>query len=412
MQYFTEEENLQRIRFLHFKAKHLEEALDKQEEDIDLDDLNYILEYTKILNINYGQDNHNFILEKFEITKTYHDPKIDKDIQINDIMFECARVLWILAKLYSYLSENFENDDQYQNAVIAMVESSKMYKAAAYFSASAVFQKEFGETLLSENLELNSEETRIIAQSIAATREEVKNNIYFASKLYAGLSALSKRLFYLRKHEEKKKQQIRAQFHYDMGKACFLKAQASIKSSITSINQDKVTKLKQKAKFYYKKAEEIWEGMLGTLVDISSEEKTTIKDNLIVVRDNIKQNDVEELKYEEIKKIQDPEPIIVVPENLAPFVPKSIIYLTKFVPKDVNEKRFIRFKKNKLEKKIPYSKKEKLLDKKAGVLRTINELKVLRENNEIDIEKYTEMTEKYSIKIEMIDTALEKLGKK
>ncbi|MBY9005795.1 MAG: hypothetical protein KGD63_03470 [Candidatus Lokiarchaeota archaeon] len=412
MQYFTEEENLQRIRYLHFKIKHLEEALYKQEEDIDLDDLNYILEYTKILNINYGQESHNSILKRFEITKTYHDPKIDKDIQITDIMFECARVLWILAKLYSHLSENYENDNQYQNAVISMVESSKMYKSAAYFSASAVNQYERGDTLESENLELNSEETRIFAQSIAATREENKNNIYFASKLYAGLSALSKRLFYLRKHNEKKKQQIRAQFHYDMGKACFLKAQASIESSITSINQEKVIKLKQKANFYYKKAEQIWEGMLESLSEISPDEKAIIGDNLTIVRDHINQNDVEELHYNEIKKIQDPEPIIVVPENLAPFVPKSTIYLTKFVPKDVNEKRFIKFKQKKLEKKIPYSKKEKLLDKKTGVLRTINELKLLRENNELDIEKYTEMMEKYSTKIVMIDTALEKLRKK
>ncbi len=412
MQFFTEEEILQRIRYLHFKIKHLEKALFKQEEDIDLEELNFILEYTKILNINYGQDNHTSILKRFEITQLFHDPEIDKDIQITDIMFECARVLWILAKLYSQISEKFENEEQYQNAIIAMVESSKMYKSAAYFSASAVNQHEIGETLKSENLELNSEETRIIAQSIAASKEENHNNIYFASKLYAGLSALSKRLFYLRKHNEKKKQQIRAQFHYDMGKACYLKAQASIESSITTINQEKVGRLKQKANFYYKKAEQIWKGMLDSLSEISPEERSTINDNITVVREHINQNDVDELDYNEIKKIQDPEPIIVVPENLAPFVPKSIIYMTKFVPKDVNEKRFVKFKQQKLEKKIPYSKKEKLLDKKAGVLRTINELKLLRENKELNIEKYTEMMEKYSTKIVMIDTALEKLGKK
>ncbi|MBN1215840.1 MAG: hypothetical protein JXA99_10425 [Candidatus Lokiarchaeota archaeon] len=412
MQFFTEEEILQRIRYLHFKIKHLEKALFKQEEDIDLEELNFVLEYTKILNINYGQDNHTSILKRFEITQLFHDPEIDKDIQITDIMFECARVLWILAKLYSQISEKFENEDQYQNAIIAMVESSKMYKSSAYFSAAAVNQHEIGETLKSENLELNSEETRIIAQSIAASKEENHNNIYFASKLYAGLSALSKRLFYLRKHNEKKKQQIRAQFHYDMGKSCYLKAQASIESSITTINQEKVGRLKQKANFYYKKAEQIWKGMLDSLSDISPKERSTINDNIAVVREHINQNSVDELDYNEVKKIQDPEPIIVVPENLAPFVPKSIIYMTKFVPKDVNEKRFVKFKQQKLEKKIPYSKKEKLLDKKAGVLRTINELKLLRENKELDIDKYTEMMEKYSTKIVMIDTALEKLGKK
>ncbi len=412
MQFFTEEETLQRIRYLHFKIKHLEEILKKQEENIDLDDLNYILEYTRILNINFGQNHHKPILQKLDITLTFYDPINDNNIQIIDLMFECARVLWVLARLYSYLSERYESEEEYQNSIIAMVESSKIYKAAAYFSASALYQDEIGETLASEYLELNSEEARIFAQGIAASREENKNNLYFASKLYAGLSALSKRLFYLRKHEEKKKQQIRAQFHYDMGKACFLKAQASMESSITIINQEKVTKLKQKANFYYKKAEEIWENMLGTLSDLSPEEKETINDNLVIVRDNIKQNDVENLKYEEVKKIQDPEPVIVVPENLAPFVPKSTVYLTKFVPKDVNEKRFIKFKKKTLEKKIPYTKKEKLLDKKAGILRTINELKLLRENNEIDMDKYTELTEKYSTKIIMIDTAIGKLTKK
>ena len=69
------------------------------------------------------------------------------------------------------------------------------------------------------------------------------------------------------------------------------------------------------------------------------------------------------------------------------------------------------FKKKKLEQKIPYSKKEKLMDKKAGIVRTINELKLLKENKEIDVEKFAELMEKYSIKLKMIETALEKLSK-
>jgi hypothetical protein len=263
----------------------------------------------------------------------------------------------------------------------------------------------------SENLELNSEESRIIAQSIAALREETNNNIYFSSKLYAGLSMLSKRLFYLKKHEEKKKQQIRAQFHYDMGKACFLKARASLESSITLINKEKVAKLQQKASWYFLKTRDIWEDMLKNL-SLSSEEKENIELNLSIVKDNLKDNDVEQLNYEEIKKIQDPEPIIIIPENLAPFVPKSIIYLTKFVPKDLNIKRFKSYQKKKLEEKIPYSKKEKLIDQKAGVVRTINELKLLKENSEIDIEKFANLMEKYSIKLKMIDSAIEKLARR
>ena len=326
-------------------------------------------------------------------------------------MFECARALWILARAYYQLSENYEEEEDWENAVIAMVESSKVYKTAAYFSAATVYQNDKGALLSAEQLELNSEEARVWAQSIAASWEEFKKNTYFASKLYSGLSLLSKRLFYLKKHEEKKRQQIRAQFHYDMGRACQLKSTASLESSIVPINKEKVRKLKQKAQFYYLKANDIWEGMLDNLKDLTIEEKENIENNISIVKGNIKEIDEEVLDYDEIKKIQDPEPIIIIPENLAPFVPKSTVYLTKFIPKDLNVKRFKNFQRKKLEKKIPYSKKEKLLDKKAGIIRTLNELKVLKENKEINLEKFAELMEKYSTKLEMIDTAIEKLSK-
>ncbi|MFX0001112.1 MAG: hypothetical protein ACFE9Q_13290 [Candidatus Hodarchaeota archaeon] len=408
---FFIDELMQRIRYLHYKIKKIENALERQDETFNLDDLNLILEYTKILNVNYGKERHSEILKDLDITPVFNDPITNNEIDIQDIMFECARALWIMGKAYSYLSEKYEADEEWENAIIAMTECSKIYKTAAYFSAAVVYQKDIGPTISSENLELNSEESRILAQSIAAVREEHNNNIYFSSKLYAGLSLLSKRLFYLKKHEEKKKQQIRAQFHYDMGKACFLKARASIESSITTINQEKVKKLQQKAIWYFLKAEDIWEEMLKNL-SISIEEKENIELNLSIVKDNLKEINLENLTYNEIKKIQDPEPIIIIPENLAPFVPKSIIYLTKFVPKDLNIKRFKSYQRKKLEEKIPYSKKEKLIDKKAGVVRTINELKLLKENNEIEIEKYAELMEKYSTKLKMIDSAIEKLAKK
>jgi hypothetical protein len=408
--YFNEEV-MQRIRYLHFKIKKIEDAIEKDEESFNLDDLNLILEYTKTLNKNYQTTNHSEILKELDITSVFQDPIGNKEIEINDLMFECARVLWVMARAYSQLSEKYEEDGEWENAIIAMTECSKMYKTAAYFSAAVVNQRDLGTTLYSENLELNSEESRILAQSIAALREETNNNIYFASKLYAGLSLLSKRLFYLKQHEEKKKQQIRAQFHYDMGKACNLKAKASFESSITNINKEKVIKLKQKALWYYGKAKDIWDEMLKSL-SLSTEEKEGIELNLSIVDENLNQNDVEPLDYENIKKIQDPEPIIIIPENLAPFVPKNVIYLTKFVPRDLNIKRFKSYQRKKLEEKIPYSKKEKLIDQKAGVVRTINELKLLKENNEIDIEKFAELMEKFSTKLKMIDSAIEKLAKK
>ncbi|TXT59283.1 MAG: hypothetical protein BAJALOKI2v1_230028 [Promethearchaeota archaeon] len=410
MTFFNDEELARRIRYLHFNIKHLEEALERDEEDFSLDDLNYILEYTRILNLNYGNENHKEILKDLDITQSYMDLVEEREIEINDIMFECARTLWVLARAYSCLSEKFEEEEEWQNSIVSMVEASKIYKAAAYFSTASVNQKDIGESLNAENLEINSEESRIWAQGIAADKEEQNNNIYFASKLYAGLSALSKRLFYLKKHNEKKKQQIRAQFHYDMGRACDLKAQASNESSLTNIKKDKIQDLQNKALFYYNKADKIWNLMLEK-IKMNDEEEAIIENNLEIVSNDIEKLDAEELDYEDIKRIQDPEPIIIVPENLAPFVPKSTVYLTKFVPKDLNIKRFKNFQNKKLEKKIPYSKKEKLLDKKAGVLRTINELKVLKEENEIDVDKFAKLMEKYSTKLKMIDTAIEKLAR-
>jgi hypothetical protein len=410
MTYFPEE-LMQRIRYLHFKIRHLGDALDK-EESFTLDDINLVLEYTKILNINYMNENHSKILKDLDITLIFNDPsENNREIEIKDLMIECARSLWVMARAYSSLSEKFEEEEDWENAIVAMVESSKMYKTAAYFSAASTYQNDIGTTLSSENLELSSEEARVLAQSIAALREETNNNLYFASKLYAGLSQLSKRIFYLRKHEEKKKQQLRAQFHYDMGKACQLKAQASLDSSITSINMEKITRLKQKANFYYDKSKIIWKEMLENLTNLSEAEKNNLRVNLSVVETLMNENNVDVLDYEEIKRIQDPEPIIVIPENLAPFVPKSTIFLTKFVPKDLNVKRFKSFTQKKLEQKIPYSKKEKLIDQKAGIVRTINELKTLREGNEITVEKYAELMEKYSVKLKMVETAIEKLAK-
>jgi hypothetical protein len=411
---FFDEQTAQRLRFLHHSIKNkIESALDKEEEDFSLDDLNLVLEYTMILNVNYKNENHQRILNELNITTSFTDPIENKDIEIFDLLFECARALWVLGKAYLSFSEKFEGEEDWESAIVAMVESSKIFKTAAYFSAAATHQRYKGTALIPENLELSSEEARGWAQSISAMQEENKNNIYFASKLYSGLSALSKRIFYLKNHDEKKKQQLRAQFHFDMGKACQLKAQASLESSmIKSLNQNKIKRLQQKAAFYYDKSQEIWNLMLKNLEDLSTEEKENIKLNISVVEDFIKELNVEQLEYEDVKKIQDPEPIIVIPENLAPFVPKSTIYLTKFVPKDLNIKRFKNFKGKKLEKKIPYSKKEKLLDKKAGVIRTINELKIMKENKEVDAEKFAELMEKYSTKLQMIETALEKLGKK
>jgi len=217
MPFFTEEV-MQRIRYLHYKIKKIEEALDKEEESFTLDDLNLVLEYTKILNINYHNGDQVKLLKALDLTPTFLEPQENnREIQISDLMFECARTLWVMARAYSHLSENFETNEEWEDSVIAMVECSKIFKTSAYFSAASINQHDLGITLSSENLELNSEEARILAQGIAALREENSNNTYFASKLYSGLSSLSKRLFYLKKHEEKKKTTIKSSISFRYG---------------------------------------------------------------------------------------------------------------------------------------------------------------------------------------------------
>ncbi len=77
---FFPEDVMQRIRYLHFNIKKIENALDKDDEDFSLDDLNLIQEYTKTLNINYKNENHGEILEDLDITPTFYDIQANKEI--------------------------------------------------------------------------------------------------------------------------------------------------------------------------------------------------------------------------------------------------------------------------------------------------------------------------------------------
>lgn len=402
---FFEQEEVQKIRFLHFTIKKLEEKL-KNDEDFTIDELNNILSYTMILNKNYGNINHLRILNEMDITKEYIDPLENKPIQIRDLYFECARVLEVLGQGYEKLSQKREEEDFPEDAIIAMLESSKIYKASAYFSAASMHQNYKGISLLPLNLEIESEEARLFAQSISALNEEMKGNLIFASKLYAGLSTLSKRIFYLKEHDDIKKHQLRAQMHFDMGKACILVIEVA---SDYNIDKHRVDSLKQKAHFYFNKATEIWEEMINTIPNLKVEEIHSIKDNITVSNDILEEIKIEDLPYEKIKKIQDPEPIIIIPENLAPFVPKATIYLSKIVPKDLNITRFKKFKNKKIEKKTSYSELEKLESEKFGISRTILELKKMKKEGEISLEDYTEQYEKYKKKLNEIETKIKNL---
>ena len=405
---FFPEETMQRIRFLHFKIKHLEEFL-KKNQDFSFSELNNIIEYIKILNINYKTQSQIKLLKELDITSTFYDPIEKREIQIWDLIFECARALWISAQAYSYLSKKFEAEGLMENAIVAMVECSKMYKTAAYFSAACTRQEDKGKSLSVEILELNSEQSRILAQNLATMSEIKKENYSMAADLSAGLSALTKRLAYLRTYDQTKHYQLKAQYNYDIGKACHLKAKYLSKLPDAEENEEIIENLKKKANYYYLKAEELWEFILKKFPNLSIPAKEKLKYNLSVVNENIIENDVEIICEEEAIQIQDPEPLIIIPENLAPFIPRTTNFLTQYNEKDLNFNAYLRYKNLMSDVMTNFNKVEELRNSKAGVGRTLKQLKILYDNNDIDVNSFTELFEKYSIKLETIENAIQKL---
>jgi hypothetical protein len=405
---FFPEETMQRIRFLHFKIKHLEKILERKE-DFSFSDLNYIIEYIKILNINYKSQSQIKLFKELQISPTFYDPIAKRDIKIWDLIFECARALWISAQAHSYLSRKFEAEGLMENAIVAMVECSKMYKTAAYFSAACTRQEDKGKALSVEILELNSEQSRILAQNLAIISEIKKENYSMAANLSAGLSALTKRLAFLRSYDEVKHLQLKAQYNYDIGKACHLKATFLLRLPNSSENELNIENLKKKANYYYYKAEELWESILNKCPDLSNAAKEKFKHNLSIVNDDIIANDVEAICEEDASEIQDPEPLIIIPENLAPFIPRTTTFLTKYEQKDLNFDAYKRYKNLISEVSGNANKIEELMNSKAGVGRTLKQLKVLYENNDIDVNSFTELFEKYSIKLESIESAIKNL---
>jgi hypothetical protein len=397
---------MQKIRFLHYKIKNLEEALWKNKE-FSFPELNYVLDYVKILNVNYKTQSQIKILKELDISSTFYDPLDKKEIKIWDLIFECSRVLWVSAQAYLHLSKKYEAEDLMENAIVAMVECSKMYKTAAYFSAACTRQESKGFTLSVENLELNSEESRILAQSLATTSEENKRNYSMAAKLSAGLSALTKRLAFFKRYDKIKENQYKAQYHYDIGRACHLKAKSLLTLSSEEMNEDKIERLQKKANYYYHKAEDLWENMLQET--LNPVEKDCLKNNLSIVNDYIIANDKELIDESEALEIQDPEPLIIVPENLAPFIPRTTNYLTKYKQTDLNFDAYLRYKNLMSDVLVNFNKIDELKNSKAGIGRTIKQLKILYENNDIDINSFTELFEKYSIKLETIESAIQNL---
>lgn len=402
-------EHMQRIRFLHFKIKDLEKSLKKHDITFDIDKLKEYRGYVKLLNVNYKTQSQIKIFKELKLTPDFYDPIEKRKIEIWDLMFECARVFWVFARAYAQLSTEYEEQNDIKNAIVAMVECSRAYKTASYFSRACIRQEDIGISLDPEELEFNSEEARVFAQNLAAMREENKNNYFKAAKKYSGLSMLTQRLLYLRKHDKKKNEQLKAQFNYDMGRACHLNAKALLRTAISSKIKGRIRELQEKANFYFYKAEELWEYMLEDLRDLSNEEKKSLEINLSIVNENIMENDVEIIDPEEALKIQDPEPAIMIPENLAHFLPRTTKYLTNYPTKNLEYRRIKKYKEFKLEAQLKIDRIQKLQNKKAGIGRTIKELKTLYKNNEIDINRFSALLEKYSTKYNMIESAITKL---
>jgi hypothetical protein len=130
---------------------------------------------------------------------------------------------------------------------------------------------------------------------------------------------------------------------------------------------------------------------------------------LSIVNNNIIENDVERISEAKALEIQDPEPLIIIPENLAPFIPRTTNFLTKYKQADLNFDAYLRYKNLMSEVTINSNKIEELKNSKAGIGRTLKQLKILYDNNDIDINSFTELFEKYSIKLKAIESAIKNL---
>ena len=172
-------------------------------------------------------------------------------------------------------------------------------------------------------------------------------------------------------------------------------------------NEEGIEKLQKKAVYYYHKAENLWEDMLKE--SLNPVEKDCIKNNLSIVNDYIIENDKEIIDDNEALEIQDPEPLIIVPENLAPFIPRTTSYLTTYKQTELNFDAYLRYKNLMADVLVNFNKIEELKNNKAGVGRTIKQLKILYDNNDIDINSFTQLFEKYSIKLETIENAIQNL---
>ena len=84
------------------------------------------------MNIDYKKEKQRRIIIDLKITPSFRDPIENNVLEIYDLRLECARALWVVAKAYERLSNIFQEiDENWESAIIAISESSKLLKAAA-----------------------------------------------------------------------------------------------------------------------------------------------------------------------------------------------------------------------------------------------------------------------------------------
>ncbi|MFX1322727.1 MAG: hypothetical protein ACFFAQ_13905 [Promethearchaeota archaeon] len=407
---FFSEDHMQQIRFCYHKIKKLEESLKYETSIITMEDINHVYKYITLLNVNYKLYSQIKIFKDLDIHPKFYDSIENREIEIWDLMFECARALWVLAQAYSHMSKQFEEDNLIQNAVLCLVQCSKAYKTASYFSTAHTRQEDIGTCLSAEYLELKSEESRFLAQHLSIRiDEETNRNFALTSKMYSGLAALLKRFYYLKQHEPKKMQQLQALISYYMGKSCLMKARSFLSPSFNPEHLKEPQLFLQKANYYFFQAENIWEDLVTHSEELSDERRKQLIGYLSLVNKEIIENDVPSIKATDAKMIQDPEPIVIIPENVSFIAPKSTMYLTRFPSTRLEQNELQELLMYNTDTKFRINEFESLRNEKAAIGRVIKQLHFLYDKRDIDINTFSELFEKYSKKEKIVEDAMQKI---
>ena len=229
--------------------------------------------------------------------------------------------------------------------------------------------------------------------------------------MYSGLVALLKRFYYLKQHEPKKMQQLQALISYYMGKSCLMRARSLSNPSFNPQHSKEVQLFLQKANYYFFQAENIWEDLVTHSEELSDERRKQLISYLSLVNKEIIENDVPTIKNIDAKMIENPEPIVIIPENVSFIAPKSLMYLTRFPSTKLEQNELQELLKFNTDTKFRINEFESLRNEKAAIGRVIKQLQFLYDNRDIDITTFSELFEKYSKKDKIVEDAMQKIKK-